>query len=195
MDRESITGLVLAGGAGRRMGGRDKGLLPFRGKTLAAHQLDWLRPQVGPLLVSANRNLDDYAALGVPVFGDPRGFAGEGPLAGMLAGFDHCRTPWMMVVPCDTPQLPAALVQRLADACAASGARIAVPRAAGRMQPAVALLDAALRDDLAAALASGCRRLADWMEPHAPALVDVDDADTFANLNTPDDLARLAAHS
>ena len=116
-----ITGLVLAGGQGTRMGGADKGLLPLAGRSLAWHALERLRPQVGSLAISANRNLQDYRALGVPVWPDLEtgGAAFPGPLGGMLAGLSACPTEWLMVVPCDAPFFPQDLVARLAAGIAA----------------------------------------------------------------------------
>ena len=116
--REDITGLVLAGGRGSRMGGVDKGLQDHRGIPLALHALRRLQPQVGTAMLSANRNLPDYEAMGVPVWSDSiEGYAG--PLAGLLTGLEHARTDWLVTVPCDTPDFPSDLVDRLAEAAAA----------------------------------------------------------------------------
>ncbi len=122
---EDITGLVLAGGRGSRMGGADKGLQNHRGLPLALHALLRLQPQVGATMLNANRNLGAYEAMGVPVWPDDHAdFAG--PLAGMLVGLAHCETPWLVTVPCDTPNFPADLVERLAAAAQAEGADIAM---------------------------------------------------------------------
>ncbi|MDH4289863.1 MAG: molybdenum cofactor guanylyltransferase, partial [Aquincola sp.] len=103
-----ITGLVLAGGRGSRMGGVDKGLQNHRGLPLAMQALLRLQPQVGHLMVNANRNLGAYEAFGAPVWPDPiEGYAG--PLVGFLAGLEHCETPWLVTVPCDTPDFPTEL--------------------------------------------------------------------------------------
>lgn len=190
---KALTGLVLAGGAGRRMGGQDKGLLPLHGRPLAAHMLDWLRPHVHALLISANRNLDTYRAMGATVCTDPPAHVGAGPLAGMLAGLRAARTPWLLAVPCDTPLLPPDLPTRLAAAQRAAGARVVIARTAGQIQPTVALIDTALADDLDAWLAGDERRVIAWMRRHPLAYVDLPDPAPFANLNTPDDLARLEA--
>ncbi len=111
-----ITGLVLAGGQDTRMEGVDKGLLPLAGRPLAWHALERLRPQVGTLAISANRNLQDYRGLGVPVWPDlEMGRAAfPGPLGGVLAGLSACPTEWLMVVPCDASFFPQDLVARLA---------------------------------------------------------------------------------
>jgi molybdopterin-guanine dinucleotide biosynthesis protein A len=189
--RDDITGLVLAGGRGSRMGGVDKGLQLLNGTPLARHALDRLAPQVGPLMISANRNLDAYAAFGVPVWPDePPDYAG--PLAGFLAGLMHCGTPWLATVPCDTPAFPADLVRRLA----ATQADVAIPvtteqDGVARRQPAFCLLRATLRDDLASFIAGGGRKIDQWLSHHTMAEVPFDDASAFFNANTLDELRGL----
>ena len=113
IDRADITGLILAGGRGSRMGGVDKGLQNFHGIPLAQHALRRLAPQVGHLMLNANRNLDAYRAMGAPVWGDEVPDF-PGPLAGMLAGLRHCETPYLVTAPCDTPYFPDDLTARLA---------------------------------------------------------------------------------
>ena len=111
--REDVTGIVLAGGMGRRMGGVDKGLVPLAGRPLVAHVLERLAPQAGAIIVNANQNRDRYAAYGHPVVADEvGGFAG--PLAGLHAGMTAATTPYVVTVPCDSPFLPGDLVARLA---------------------------------------------------------------------------------
>jgi len=123
-----ITGLLLAGGRGSRMGGVDKGLQPFNGQPLALHAMRRLTPQVGPIMVNANRNLAEYEALGAPVW--PDSLADHaGPLAGFLTGLEHCATPWLLTVPCDTPLFPLDLAARLAEAAVADDADIAMATA------------------------------------------------------------------
>lgn len=197
-----ITGLVLAGGRGERMGGRDKGLQPFRGEALALRALRRLGPQVGATAVSANRHLDAYRAFGAPVWPDAE--AGHpGPLAGMLAGLRHCATPWLLTVPCDAPRFPRDLARRLADTAARAGADIAFAAAphedappAGarpavlRPQPVFCLLRATLADDLGAWLAGGGHKVQAWMARHAHVAVAFADGQAFANVNT---LAQLQA--
>lgn len=125
MNRADITGLILAGGRGSRMGNVNKGLQPFRGEPMVRHVLTRLAPQVGPLLINANRNLDAYAAFGVPVHPDRLpDFAG--PLAGLQTGLSHCDTTYLVTAPCDSPFLPDDLVARLGDALEAASADLAV---------------------------------------------------------------------
>ena len=194
IERRQITGLVLAGGEGRRMGGADKGLQTLRGQPLAWHALQRLAPQVGPRIVCANRHAEAYAAFGVPVIADGTpGFAG--PLAGLLAGARHCSTPWLLTVPCDTPHFPVDLAARLADAVCAMEATVAMAATSddGRVQPqpVFCLLAAALAPDLAACLAEGGGSIARWAQRHRCAEVLFDDADAFNNVNTLEELRRL----
>jgi molybdopterin-guanine dinucleotide biosynthesis protein A len=204
---QPISGLVLAGGRGSRMGGVDKGLQMLAGQPLAWHALQRLRPQVGPIMISANRHLVRYAGLGVPVWPDVMP-EHPGPLAGMLAGLTHCSTPWLACVPCDSPCFPVDLVARLAAACAAEGSEIAVaatledgeqgqgaadatPRRL-RMHPVFCLLDRRLAPGLAQALLAGERKVGRWMAAQRCSVVGFDDAQAFFNVNTEADLRRLA---
>ena len=196
--REAITGLVLAGGQGRRMGGRDKGLLLYRGESLAGRALRRLRPQVGPLALSANRHLADYAALGCPVWPDElSGFAG--PLAGWQTALSRCNTPYLASVPCDVPGFPPDLVVRLAQALVAQGAEIAtvvvIDPCTGlrRAQPVFSLLACSLAPRLARALREGERRAWGWIAQQSHVEVLFHDASAFVNLNTPDELADAAS--
>ncbi|SFO60823.1 molybdopterin-guanine dinucleotide biosynthesis protein A [Variovorax sp. OK605] len=196
-----ITGLLLAGGRGSRMGGVDKGLQPFNGEPLALHAVRRLGPQVGTLMVNANRNLGDYEALGAPVWPDSLADY-PGPLAGFLSGLAHCTTPWLLTVPCDTPLFPLDLATRLAEAAAAGDAEIAIASApealdgavALRPQPVFCLLRADLRESLRRYTEAGGRKVQAWTAQHRRVLVPFDrpgDApDAFFNANT---LAELHA--
>jgi molybdenum cofactor guanylyltransferase len=184
-----ITGLLLAGGQGSRMGHADKGLQPFRGTTMAAHVLDRLRPQVGALLINANRNAEQYARFGAPVFGDTlEGYAG--PLAGLAAGLAHCETTYLVSAPCDAPFLPADLVARLAGAI--GDADLAAPETPdGQLQPVFCLLKTALLPRLLAYLDGGGRRIDRWFGELDWVRVPFADTAAFANLNTLDELRSL----
>jgi molybdopterin-guanine dinucleotide biosynthesis protein A len=185
--RTEITGLVLAGGRGARMGGLDKGLVKLGGEPLAARVLARLAPQVGALLISANRNLDRYAALGAPVVADsPEHGPYAGPLAGIRAALVAARTPWLAVVPCDTPNIPLVLVERLAAGL--DGARASFAVAGGRPHSLCCLLHASLRASLDEALERGERRAAAWLDSVGARAVAFDDAAAFANINAAVDL-------
>ncbi len=194
-----LTGLLLAGGQGSRMGGVDKGLQPLRGEPLALHVLRRLAPQVTAIVVSANRNRDTYAALGRPygariVADATPGFAG--PLAGLLAGLRVAATPLVLSAPCDTPYLPDDLATRLLAARDANGAAIAMAvsvAADGRThpQPTFALVPVALADDLEAALAAGERRVRAWYARHTTIEVPFDNERAFYNANSLQELTRL----
>ena len=187
--RDDVTGVVLAGGQGRRMGGVDKGLVPFRGAPMAAHAIARLAPQVGAIVVNANQNADAYAALGHRVVPDAvGGFAG--PLAGLHAGLSAASTPLVVTVPCDSPFLPADLVARLAAALEAAGADIAVARTYDQPHPVFALVRASVRPHLEAFLTRGGRKIDAWYATLATVEVPFDDeADAFRNINTRDELA------
>ncbi len=193
LPREAVTGIVLAGGLGRRMGadaaGDDKGLRPFRGRPMAAHVIERLAPQVGALAINANRNADAWRTFGVPVFADRiQGFAG--PLAGLHAAMGHARTPWIVTAPCDSPFLPGDLVERLSRGLLEAGARVAVARTGGQPHPVFALVDRSLQEHLEAFLATGRRRIDAWYAPLPVVEVPFDDDAAFRNINTADELAR-----
>ena len=180
-----ISGIILAGGESRRMGGADKGLLEFAGQPLIAHVIARIAPQVDELFVSANRHLASYAALGYPVVQDDSPVF-LGPLAGMLAGLNEAKHEWVLTAPCDTPFLPADLVRRLY--LATDDVDIVVASAA-RVHATVMLCRRALAPDLANALAQGERKVQHWQSMQRRAIVVFDDESAFVNLNTPQQLA------
>ncbi len=193
--KEQITGLILAGGRGTRMGGADKGLQPFRGEPMAQAVIRRLQPQVGALLINANRHPDDYAKLGAPVCADViEGYAG--PLAGMHAGLCACGTDFLLTVPCDSPLLPADLVDRLASALAQRGADAAVatagPAGNARRHPVFLLMKRSLLPQLTAYLDGGGRKVGEWLASLSCAEARFDDEQAFANINTPAELDALA---
>lgn len=190
IDPADLTGLILAGGRALRMGGADKGLQPWHGQALALHVLRQLQPQVGTLLINANRHLSLYRAWGAPVVSDDADLVFAGPLAGMLAGLESSSTAYLLSVPCDAPRLPGDLARRLGHGLLAQGARMAMPRVGGRLQPVFCLMEAGLRDDLRAFLQAGERKVALWAARHRLAVVEFDDPLAFENFNTPDDLQR-----
>ena len=194
IELETITGLVLAGGRGSRMGGVDKGLQNHLGMPLALHALMRLSVQVGHAMINANRNLAAYESMGVPVWPDALPDY-PGPLAGWLAGLEHCETPFLVTVPCDTPNFPLDLVERLWAALVADDAEIAMAATFedGRqqLQPVFCLLRSALIESLVKAVQSGERKIDRWTAQHRCVIVEFDDAAAFFNANTVDELQRL----
>jgi len=191
---EEITGLVLAGGRGSRMGGVDKGLQNHRGMALALHALMRLQPQVGMTMINANRNLGAYEAMGAPVWPDAMADY-PGPLAGLLTGLEHCETPFLVSVPCDTPNFPTDLVARLGAALVQADAEIAMAAAPqeGRLrtQPVFCLLKAELLGSLVHYLQSGQRKIDRWTALHRCVVVEFDDPEAFFNANTLAELQQL----
>lgn len=197
IDKSLVTGLVLAGGRGSRMGGADKGLQIHHGMPMALHVLLRLAPQVGETMINANRNLGAYESMGAPVWPDALADY-PGPLAGFLAGLERCETPYLVTVPCDSPLFPADLVARLADALEAEGAEIAMAatREDGelRAQPVFCLMQASLMESLVRFTASGRRKIDAWTAGHRTVLVEFEDLRAFANANTPAELQALQRH-
>ena len=191
--RDSLTGLVLAGGLGRRMGGEDKGLVPLAGRPMVAHVLGALRPQVGPLVINANRNLERYAAFGHPVIADAVG-GFLGPLAGVFTALQRCTTEFVVTAPCDAPLVAPDLAARLYAACAASGADLAVASDGERQQPVFLLLRTSLAPSLEAYLTGGGRKIDAWFGGLRVATADFsDEPDTFVNVNDPAERQRIEA--
>jgi molybdenum cofactor guanylyltransferase len=179
---------------GRRMDSRDKGLVEFRGKPMVAHVIERLAPQVGALIINANRNLETYSTMGFPIVSDDvTGFAG--PLAGLHAGMRACTATLIVTVPCDSPFLPRDLVARLQDAMSQENAEIAMAFSGGFAQPVFALYQTALLASLESFLNSGERKIDVWTAKHRVAKVFFDeakDADAFANINTLEELQKLS---
>lgn len=199
IDKNSITGLILAGGRGTRMGGVDKGLQNFNGLPMALQTLMRLSPQVGEALINANRNLAAYESFGVPVWPDVLpDYAG--PLAGFMTGLAHCETEYLVTVPCDTPMFPTDLVARLAAALEAQDADIAMASAREedgqlRTQPVFCLMKVELIDSLTRFTQSGGRKIDAWTATHRCVQVAFDapgdDPRAFFNANTLAELRQL----
>ena len=188
---DEVTGVILAGGKATRMGGVDKGLVPINGRPMIAWVIDALQPQVAEVLINANRSYDSYREFGSKVVDDgDEEF--RGPLAGMASGMRAARTPYIAVVPCDSPLIGAELVQRLYAAAQSSGSPIAAAHDGERLQPVFALLSRDLLDDLAGYLDDGERKIDRWYARHGYERVDFSDvAESFANINAPDDRCAL----
>ena len=184
---EDIAAVILAGGRGTRMGGADKGLVEYQQRPLIDWVLQALRPQVSEVLISANRNVDVYAKYGCSVIADTlSGF--PGPLAGVLAAMDAVSTRWLLVVPCDTPHLPADLAQTLLGAAQAEDVAIAVAADTQRAHYTTMLVETQLADSLRDYLMAGQRAVHLWQQAFNPARVIFPDA-CLKNLNTLVDLA------
>lgn len=185
--RQEITAVILAGGLARRMGGQDKGLMMLNGQPMIEHVIAALIPQVGTLLINANRNLETYRSYGYPVIEDMMGDY-FGPLVGMASGVQAAATPYLLTVPCDSPLLHPALAEILFRVLEADQAEISVAHDGTRMQPVFALLRRELLPDLLAYLKNGGRKIDTWYAQHRLALADFSNwPDTFLNINTADD--------
>lgn len=196
MDISNITGLILAGGRGTRMGTVDKGLQLFRSAPMAWHVMMRLSPQVGYLMINANQNLAPYESFGAPVWPDEiQGYAG--PLAGLHTGLVHCETEYLATSPCDSPFLPVDLVARLAAGLEEKNADLAVAvtgeGASRQPHPVFCLVKASLLSHLTAYLQSGERKFDKWYSTLTTAEVHFDNEDAFRNINTMDDLHKFEA--
>lgn len=190
MPSKHITGLILAGGMGRRMGGRDKGLQPFRGKPMAAWSIERLAPQVDALLINANQNIETYAAFGYPVLPDRiGGFAG--PLAGLHTGLLAAQTPLLVTAPCDSPFLPEDLVARLHGALVEHAADLAVAKTGAQAHPVFSLVRREVLDSLTDFLEAGGRKIDAWYAALNVVEVPFEDEAAFSNINTLEELNQL----
>jgi molybdenum cofactor guanylyltransferase len=190
-----ITGLILAGGRAQRMGGIDKGLVPFMGKPLIEHAIARLSPQVTNILINANRNHDCYAQYGYPVIADQLpDFAG--PLAGFAAGLEHCKTKYLLSVPCDSPVFPLNLSERMLDVMVNTGADLVYASSkdpSGKIwaQPVFCLMRHSVQQSLQDFLNQGGRKIDRWFEALSSSTVVFADEAAFANTNTPEELRAL----
>lgn len=186
--KEHITGLILAGGKARRMGGIDKGLLMLKGEAMVSHVIKRLSTQVSKVLINANRELASYQQLGFDVVQDEiSDFAG--PLAGLHTGMKASKTEYLLSVPCDSPLLPPSLAQRLMEALIQNQADIAVAKTGTQQHPVFCLCRTNLVQDLEDYLTAGGRKVDDWQKKHAYIEVSFDDeSSAFANINTPEEL-------
>jgi len=184
----SVTGLILAGGKGSRMGGVDKGLQAFRGKRLVDHVYERLAPQVGGIIINANQNQDEYRTFGVRVVSDAiGGFAG--PLAGFHAGLSVSKRPFLASAPCDSPFLPEDLVARLYARIDETGAELAVAKTGDQPHPVFSLMRRGVLDHLSDFLKGGGRKIDAWYATLNVVEVAFDDeAGAFSNINTLEEL-------
>ena len=190
-----ITGLILAGGRAQRMGGIDKGLIPFLEKPLSASAIGRLQNQVGPMLINANRNITKYATYGYPVILDETPDF-SGPLAGFSAGLKACETPYMLTSPCDSPLLPLDLASKLANEMERGNFQLVYAssqEADGKVwaQPVFCLMRADLLESLERFLQKGDLKIDRWFKELRSGTVIFNDANAFANVNTPEELQNL----
>ena len=200
----SVTGVILAGGQSRRMGGGDKGLLDLAGRPMLAHVVERLSPQVGRLLINANGDPARFEGFGLPVVADTMADF-PGPLAGVLAGMHWSRANapearWIATAAGDAPLLPVDLVARGLEAVADRPGAIALAQSAGELHPVIGLWPVALADDLQAELAAGVRKVLAWTDRHGTVAVPFPmlrlagkELDPFFNANTPQELDELRA--
>lgn len=190
-----ITGLILAGGRAQRMGGIDKGLVPFMGKPLIEHAINRLITQAGPILINANRNHDQYAQYGYPIVADAQAdFAG--PLAGFAAGLTHCKTEYLLTIPCDSPLFPLDLSQRMYQALLDTQSDLVYASsqdASGAVwaQPVFCLMHRRVLESLLSFLEQDGRKIDRWFAELRSTTVVFENEAAFANTNTPDELRAL----
>ncbi len=196
---EKITGLILAGGRAQRMGGIDKGLIPFHHKPLIESTIQRLKPQVDSILINANRNITQYASYGYPVIMDETPDF-SGPLAGFLAGLKACQTPYLLTTPCDSPLLPTDLGITLATELEHDNRQLvyaSTKAVDGKVwaQPVFCLMRADVQDSLVSFLKKGDLKIDRWFKELNSSAVIFDDEQAFANVNTPEELKSLEAAS
>ena len=189
---DSITGIILAGGQSRRMGGEDKGRMLINGTPLIRYVIDRLEPQVGQIVISANHHIPEYQTFGYPVISDDD-FPEQGPMSGIYNAAKHCDSDYLCVVPCDSPFIPSNLVERLIHAMKEQQTQCAVVHDGERRQHLYLLLKSNEALAIAASLTKGIRAVKDWIPT-----VDCCDVDfsansvDFANLNTPEDIELIS---
>jgi molybdenum cofactor guanylyltransferase len=186
--KSDVTGVILAGGQARRMGGQDKGLIMLNDKPMIEIIINTFKPQTAKLIINANRNHDHYSQYGLEIVADElSGFCG--PLAGMASALQTINTDYMVTAPCDSPFIPVDLVQRLADALENKSTEISVAHNGERIQPVFCMIKKTLLESLNDYLAAGERKIDRWFEQHNYAIADFSDKpETFENINTPEDI-------
>ncbi|MGD8568841.1 MAG: molybdenum cofactor guanylyltransferase MobA [Gammaproteobacteria bacterium] len=185
---KDITAVILAGGRGRRLEGKDKGLLPVHGKAMIEYAIAAIKPQVSHILISANRNEQAYARFGYPVINDTMGDY-YGPLAGVVSALENTKTELLVTVPCDCPQLPNDLVPRLFAALQTNSTRASIAHDGERLQPMFALLYRNLLPALKAYIETGERKADNWYRQQNATIADFSEfPEAFMNINTEQDL-------
>jgi molybdopterin-guanine dinucleotide biosynthesis protein A len=192
---EHITGLILAGGRAQRMGGIDKGLIPFHDKPLIESAISRLKPQVSTILINANRSIAKYSHYGYPVLMDETPDF-SGPLAGFSVGLKNCKTPYLLTSPCDSPLLPTDLAKTMSVELEDNNLELVFAsskEANGKVwsQPVFCLMKTSLQDSLNAFLSKGDLKIDRWFKELRSGTVVFENPQAFANVNTPEELAAL----
>jgi molybdopterin-guanine dinucleotide biosynthesis protein A len=195
----NITGLILAGGRAQRMGGIDKGLIPFRGKALIESTIQALQNQVGQILINANRNITEYAHYGYQVISDETPDF-SGPLAGFSAGLKNCKTPYLLTAPCDSPLMPSDLGSKLAQELERIGCELvyaSTKEADGKIwaQPVFCLMRTDVQNSLKEFLSKGDLKIDRWFKDLRASTVIFENTKAFTNVNTPEELHYLESIS
>ena len=184
LNKHDVTAVILAGGKGRRMEGKDKGLVELANRPLIEYVIDAIKPQVAAIILNANRNQQQYSLYGYPVISDMLEDY-QGPLAGFFSAMEKATSSHIVTLPCDGPLLPNDLVDRLIFALTDNKAEIAVAHDGDRMQPVYSLIPTTLIASLKTFLDSGERKIDFWYKQHKVALADFSDCpETFRNINT-----------
>lgn len=191
---KKITGLILAGGRAQRMGGIDKGLIPFHNKPLIESAIERLKPQVASILINANRNITKYAHYGYPVIMDETPDF-SGPLAGFSIGLKNCQTPYLLTSPCDSPLLPSDLAEKMVTELELNNLDLvyasSLEDGKAWAQPVFCLMRSNLRDSLTNFLNKGDLKIDRWFKELHSGTVIFENALAFANVNTPEELEAL----
>lgn len=186
-----VTGVVLAGGRARRMGECDKGLIKFQGRPMVSYAIHAMQPVVSELIINANRNLHEYQEFGLPVVSDQSGNF-NGPLAGLLAAMTYAKTGILLVMPCDSPLIKPQHLKKLLMVKAQQKADITVSFDGQRCHPVFLALSVSLKSSLAAYLASGERKVENWLALHHMVKADFSaEPEVFTNINTLAELTTL----
>jgi len=193
--KDEITGVILAGGKARRMGGADKGLILLNGKPLIEHVIGAFKPQVSRLLINANRNHEKYDKYGLDIIKDEMG-SYYGPLAGMASALHKTNTPYLITVPCDTPFISNNLALTLTTTILKEEAEISVAHNGERLQPVFCMMRKTMMPSINDYLQKGGRKIDEWFEQHSLAIADLSgNPECFENVNTKEDIAILEKNS
>ncbi len=190
--RDDITVVILAGGKGRRMGGRDKGLITYKNTILVQHIIDEISLQTDKIIINANRNMHEYATLGYPVVEDTLNDF-QGPLAGFLSAMQSVNTSYILTLPCDGPVIPKNYVEKMKQRLNDTNSDMAIATDGDRMQPVYALIPVSLSENLSQFLAEGGRKIDLWYQQYNYTQVEfAAEGGFFTNINTPQDLQKFS---